>query len=130
MVLPARHFASMGSIRFHHKTFPCGRVTTYEDFCAALEQGSPRSGPFVTAPISSWFSAWKQPLCYVRSLLLHHRIIGRFFGEWGTGAKARGGQRNTALQCDRKMDTCIGRCNVLCGRWVSCRRVSDWAGRG
>jgi len=30
--------------------------------------------------------------------------IGGFFGEWGTGAKARGGRRNTALQCDRKME--------------------------
>src|SRR6267154_3479219 len=47
--------------------------------------------------ISSWSGASKQPLCYVRSLPLHHRIIGRFFGEWGTGAKARGGRKNTAL---------------------------------
>jgi len=30
--------------------------------------------------------------------------IGGFFGEWGIGSKARGGQKNTALQCDRKIE--------------------------
>jgi hypothetical protein len=39
-----------------------------------------------------------------------HRIIasnlyiGGFSGEWDTGANARGGQKNTGLQCNRKME--------------------------
>jgi methylated-DNA-[protein]-cysteine S-methyltransferase len=30
--------------------------------------------------------------------------IGGFFGEWGTGVNARGGQKNTGVQCNRKME--------------------------
>jgi methylated-DNA-[protein]-cysteine S-methyltransferase len=29
--------------------------------------------------------------------------IGGFYGGWDTGANARGGQKNTGLQCNRKM---------------------------
>ncbi|KAG1740229.1 uncharacterized protein EDB91DRAFT_365738 [Suillus paluster] len=30
--------------------------------------------------------------------------VGGFFGEWGSRASARGGQKNTGLQCNRQVE--------------------------
>ena len=122
------HITGQWAVYDFTRTIPCGCVTTYKNICAALEQGSPQSGPFVcshytSSPVGS--ALRNNP--FATFVPCHHIIasnlnIGGFFGEWGTDSKARGGQKNTALQCDRKMETCKGGCYVLCGR-VSCRQV-------
>ncbi|KAG1850201.1 6-O-methylguanine DNA methyltransferase [Suillus subalutaceus] len=80
------------------RTIPCGRVTTYKDICVALGQGSPRS--VGSALRNNPFA----PFVPCHRIIASNLYIGGFFGEWGTGANARGGQKNTGLQCNRKME--------------------------
>ncbi|KAG2108311.1 6-O-methylguanine DNA methyltransferase [Suillus cothurnatus] len=80
------------------RTIPCGRVTTYKDICVALRQGSPRS--VGSALRNNPFA----PFVPCHRIIASNLYIGGFFGEWGTGANARGGQKNTGLQCNRKME--------------------------
>ncbi|KAG1776087.1 6-O-methylguanine DNA methyltransferase [Suillus placidus] len=79
------------------RTIPCGRVTTYKDICVALGQGSPRS--VGSALRNNPFA----PFVPCHRIIASNMYIGGFFGEWGTGANARG-QKNTGLQCNRKME--------------------------
>ncbi|KAG2124929.1 methylated-DNA--cysteine S-met, partial [Suillus cothurnatus] len=80
------------------RTITCGRVTTYKDICIALGQGSPRSvgSALRNNPFSSFVPCHR--------IIASNLYIGGFSGEWGTGANARGGQKNTGLQCNRKME--------------------------
>lgn len=80
------------------RTIPCGRVTTYKDICVALGQGSPRS--VGSALRNNPFA----PFVPCHRVIASNLYIGGFFGEWGTGANARSGQKNTGLQCNRKME--------------------------
>ncbi|KAG1740195.1 6-O-methylguanine DNA methyltransferase [Suillus paluster] len=80
------------------RTIPCGRVTTYKDICVALGQGSPRS--VGSALRNNPFA----PFVPCHRIIASNLYIGGFFGEWGTGANARGGQKNTGLQCNRKTE--------------------------
>ncbi|KAG0697102.1 6-O-methylguanine DNA methyltransferase [Suillus ampliporus] len=80
------------------RTIPCGRVTTYKDICVALGQGSPRS--VGSALRNNPFA----PFVPCHRIIASNLYIGGFYGEWGTGANARGGQKNTGLQCNRKME--------------------------
>ncbi|KAG1817717.1 Alpha/Beta hydrolase protein [Suillus subaureus] len=80
------------------RTIPCGRVTTYKDICVALGQGSPRS--VGSALRNNPFA----PFVPCHRIIASNLYIGGFSGEWGTGANARGGQKNTGSQCNRKME--------------------------
>ncbi|KIK38323.1 hypothetical protein CY34DRAFT_809449 [Suillus luteus UH-Slu-Lm8-n1] len=80
------------------RTIPCGRVTTYKDICVALGQGSPRS--VGSALRNNPFA----PFVPCHRIIASNLYIGGFFGEWGTGVNARGGQKNTGVQCNRKME--------------------------
>ncbi|KAJ8586058.1 DNA binding methylated-DNA--cysteine S-methyltransferase [Rhizopogon salebrosus TDB-379] len=80
------------------RTIPCGRVTTYKDICVALGQGSPRS--VGSALRNNPFA----PFVPCHRIIASNLYIGGFFGEWGTGTNARGGQKNTGVQCNRKME--------------------------
>ncbi|KAG1817705.1 6-O-methylguanine DNA methyltransferase [Suillus subaureus] len=80
------------------RTIPCGRVTTYKDICIALGQGSPRS--VGSALRNNPFA----PFVPCHRIIASNLYIGGFFGEWGTGTNARGGRKNTGLQCNRKME--------------------------
>ncbi|KAG2139706.1 6-O-methylguanine DNA methyltransferase [Suillus clintonianus] len=80
------------------RTIPCGRVTTYKDISVALGQGSPRS--VGSALRNNPFA----PFVPCHRIIASTLYIGGFFGEWGTGANARGGQKNTGVQCNRKME--------------------------
>ncbi|KAG1768813.1 6-O-methylguanine DNA methyltransferase [Suillus occidentalis] len=80
------------------RAIPCGRVTTYKNICVALGQGSPRS--VGSALRNNPFA----PFVPCHRIIASNLYIGGFFGEWGTGANARGGQKNTGLQCNRKME--------------------------
>lgn len=114
MVLPARHSTSMGSVRFHQNDslwscydvqghlrrswarFAAIRwVSKTQSFCLSqsrfLVGSALRNNPFA-------------PFVPCHRIIASNMYIGGFFGEWGTGANARGGQKNTGLQCNRKME--------------------------
>ncbi|KAG2119982.1 methylated-DNA--cysteine S-met [Suillus cothurnatus] len=80
------------------RTITCGRVTMYKDICIALGQGSSRSvgSALRNNPFASFVPCHR--------IIASNLYIGGFSGEWGTGANARGGQKNTGLQCNRKME--------------------------
>ncbi|KAG2124937.1 6-O-methylguanine DNA methyltransferase [Suillus cothurnatus] len=80
------------------RIIPCGRVTTYKDICIALGQNSPRS--VGSALRNNPFA----PFVPCHRIIASNLYIGGFFGEWGTGTNARGRQKNTGLQCNRKME--------------------------
>ncbi|KAG1741353.1 methylated-DNA--cysteine S-met, partial [Suillus lakei] len=86
------------------RTIPCGHITTYKDICIALGQSlcllSPPHFPVGSALRNNPFVPFVPCHCIIASNL----YIGGFFGEWGTGTNARGGQKNTRVQCNRKME--------------------------
>lgn len=115
MVLPARHSASVGSIRFHQNN----SLWLCHDVQGHLRRSWARFATIRCASKIQSLCLLSQTRFLVGSALRNnpfapfvpcHRIIasnlyiGGFFGEWGTGANARGGQKNTGLQCNRKME--------------------------
>ncbi|KAG1741364.1 methylated-DNA--cysteine S-met, partial [Suillus lakei] len=81
------------------RTIPCGHVTMYKEICIALGQGAClkcigsalQNNPFA-------------PFVPCHHIIAPNLYIGGFFGEWGTGTNARGRQKNTRVQCNRKME--------------------------